>query len=1088
MKYSQLGKLLSSYIAVIITVSICIGMLSTLFAFADTNSNHESTDALSPSSTAPSPSSEEASEEKLSPLVSGDTPAENDSDDPAPLTSPATDSNAENNASEQSSAAEDTTDADTVQDPQAAYDAQFQIPTSAIARYTSNYGNWWKNVIAYAFDGNPATFWETRLPNDATRTNHVDITFKEITAIGKIEYYPRADGTPLKGYPTQLTILASQSDKGENFTEIYSAKNKATSEALNIDLGKNYSFKRLRFRFDEADRGMAAIGELKFYKFDELAAQVKALFADGLYSSLKAGITKEHLDTLEAQVASHPSDAVKNLFQRARDVLAGSASSEGEVFTLDQRGNTVKHARDVLKTGSYGTDLLPVGIAARAGETIRVYVDADTSAPLPQIAFSQQFGKWNGWITYRNLHVGENIFTVPHLPNPSNVPAAGGAVYFLNPYTAQEQLKAPRIRIENGYRYPLFHDGDNVQDFMQFLRSYQEQMKKDPGKYANIVEILDDYSLVNGTMNNAQAWLNDQASPQDAVNLQKKTIPLILAYAGITEENGTPTSSRMGVRAHMRAMSMPNASYGAYAMGDHVGYREPAVGSIFAGKPYNWALTHELGHQLDIPGGTWAEITNNVWANYIQTDVNKGTDRAEAYGWYNNAFIHSAPDSYATQKDVPWRTNALWQLRLLKDNYWPEYQKALRNGKYADAGLTQPERIAAVSSAVMGMDLTEHFARYDWFGRRNNKGIATEEGIAKEAASIAKIKAVLAKDDVPEKEENIKPWYLWSKASKNAGKKFNNLHAPEIDDITYRDGKLTVVFKKDSDREDAALGYEIKMDGKVIGFTRTNTFTTAIADDKAEHNFSFRGFDINLTPTKALETVNMALSAPTSQPAPFVQTNPIQDGEKNCANKTVSRFQETYTFIYERNKEDNAWVRTTNPEISRKDIPARPMNDSEIQECIIQEEKPAPPAAEDKPDQSPDGKTEPPSKDDKPQLPDDKTEPPTDKDQTEPPAAEDKPDQSPDGKTEPPSENNKPAQPSDDNKAPSSSNANEYEHISASNDAHAEALQSSSTDVMPSPNKPLPNSGSRGILPLALACVLCAAGTICIRKYQTLQL
>lgn len=1066
MKYLQLGKLLASCVAAIITVSICIGMLSALSAFADTDSTHESTDAVSPSSTATSPSAEETSEEKLSPPVSQDAPAENDSDDPAPLTSSAADGNAESNASSRSGDTEDTTDADTVQDPQANYDAQFQIPASAIASYTSNYGNWWKNVIAYAFDGNPATFWETRLPNNATRTNHVDITFKEITEIGKIEYYPRADGTPLKGYPTQLTILASQSDKGENFTEIYSAKNKTTSEALKIDLGKNYSFKRLRFRFDEADRGMAAIAELKFYKFDEVAAQVKALFADGLYNSLKADVTKERLDTLEAQVALHPSDAVKNLFQRAQSIFTGSTTSEGETFTLDQRGNTVKHAREVLKTGSYGTDLLAVGIAARAGETIRVYVDADASAPLPQIAFSQQFGKWNGWITYRNLHVGENIFTVPSLPNPSNVPAAGGAVYFLNPYTAQEQPKAPRIRIENGYRYPLFHDGDDVQDFMQFLRSYQEQMKKDPEKYANIVEILDDYSLVNGTVNNAQVWLNDQASPQDAVNLQKKTIPLILAYAGITEENGTPTSSRMGVRAHMRAMSMPNSSYGAYAMGDHVGYREPAVGSIFAGKPYNWALTHELGHQLDIPGGTWAEITNNMWANYIQTDVNKGTDRAEAYDWYNNAFIHSAPDSYATQKDVPWRTNALWQLRLLKDNYWPEYQKALRSGKYADAGLTQPERIAAVSSAVMGMDLTEHFARYDWFGRRNNKGIATEEGIAKESASIAKIKAVLAQDGVPEKEENIKPWYLWSKASKNAGKKFNDLHAPEIDSITYRDGKLTVVFKKDSNREDATLGYEIKMDGKVIGFTRTDTFTTAIADDQAEHNFSFRGFDIKLTPTTALETVNMTLSAPTSQPAPFVQTNPIQDGEKNCADKTVARFQETYTFIYERNKEDNTWVRTKNPEITRKDMPARPMNDSEIHECIVQEEKPEPPskegqteppAAEDKPEQLPDGKTEPPSKDDKPQLPDDKTE-----------------------------------LPSEENKANSSSNANEYERTGTSNDTHTEVLQSSSADATsplnkPSPNKALPNSGSHGILPLALACVLCVAGTIFIRKYQTLQ-
>lgn len=155
--------------------------------------------------------------------------------------------------------------------------------------------------------------------------------------------------------------------------------------------------------------------------------------------------------------------------------------------------------------------------------------------------------------------------------------------------------------------------------------------------------------------------------------------------------------------------------------------------------------------------------------------------------------------------------------------------------------------MAAVSSYALKMDVTEHFER--------NKFI--------DKASAEKVKAVLKKLEVPAAKENIKPWYMWTKATKDRQSQFSQEYKPEVVSVKSNNGKVEIKADIDGSAQKALLGFEVLKDGKVIGFTRTNTFTSTEKDDGKEHEYAVRAFDLRSNATAYSDTVKVDLSAPT---------------------------------------------------------------------------------------------------------------------------------------------------------------------------------------------------------------------------------
>ena len=575
------------------------------------------------------------------------------------------------------------------------------------------------------------------------------------------------------------------------------------------------------------------------------------IMAAALAVSALAGQSKS---VMAAEVVLESSGSTESVLTEettaeAVEVSARSGEQEEQAnqfeMTLEQVGDRVAHARNVLKTSSYGSNMIPTGVAACPGDQIRIYVEAEEGKPLPKIVFTQQMGSWNKWKQVKDLKRGENVFTVPNLHDSSwsQKVKAGGAIYFENPYTADQQGQAPVVRIEGGEKFPLFHDGDDVEAFRQELLEYKEKMQANPDRYLDIVEIVSDYVILNGNMKSAEScFLNGNGTPQKALDFHKDRLGKLFAFAGISEEGDDIRHTRNHARANMRLMQ----PYGfAYAAGDHTGFQQGSMTTVFGGSVIGWAEAHEIGHHLDIQGGYIGEVTNNMWANYNRVDLQAEDDRVS--GNYPGIFTKQSSDDYMNLVNENRNSDLAmwWQLYLLDANYWANYQRAYREGVAENMGLDRNQRMAVVSSYALGMDVTEHFERYRFINETD----------------AVKVREALQTLNVPQSEENIKPWYQWTKSTKDRTSTFGQTkYHPQITSVKQEGNKLVLTMSIEEGAQRALLGYEVLRDGKVIGFTNGNTFsTTTVQNDGNAHTYQVRAFDLRMNTTDYSTKVSCTL-------------------------------------------------------------------------------------------------------------------------------------------------------------------------------------------------------------------------------------
>ena len=184
-------------------------------------------------------------------------------------------------------------------------------------------------------------------------------------------------------------------------------------------------------------------------------------------------------------------------------------------------------------------------------------------------------------------------------------------------------------------------------------------------------------------------------------------------FSGLKNDPTDPNNDSTNVKTTIRLMQ----PYGlAYAYVDHVGIQrdyEPgmlrtdqeSLNSVL------WATVHEVGHQMDIMGRDWPEITNNMWSNYahIKHGMN---DRVP----YNDIYNDLAPeDSHKSFEDLGYfqRLGMFWQLQLKKDTYWTELETLYRERKQSPANYQEKkDMLATYSSEILGINLTNHFEKY----------------------------------------------------------------------------------------------------------------------------------------------------------------------------------------------------------------------------------------------------------------------------------------------------------------------------------------------------------------------------------------
>lgn len=708
------------------------------------------------------------------------------------------------------------------------YSNLFKMDNNNINSIKNNASQYLSQVITNAIDDNLDTYWETNRANTSDFTNEVEVEFKEAVVLNRIAYGARKSDN--KGFANEFEIYASTTSKGDTYQLVAEGKHNKVSGLVEAKFSPT-KFKRIKFRFKNSDQNWATLSEIAFYKEDKVSDKVDSLFTNALMNELSEEFNSiDKLQALENEAKGHPLESsFEESFELAHKILNGELETV-KVITAEQHGDMVAHANKNLKFG-FGNNNQPTGISAKPGEEITVYVDADPSQPMPKLAFAQQEGSFANWMRTVDLKPGKNVITVPNIAIDNwyrHDVTRGGAIYIINPYTSEQQSKAPVIRFASGDKYPFLTEDTNVDEFKEFLIEYKKAIDEDIAKNPNVLdrEVLDVFEFVSdhlvwtGTATGAyEAYIEQGANPLDTINRYNNHMEELFRYYGLdgSNEQNDPKYIRENVR-----LAQPFGYMYAYT--NHIGVQRDVMAGLLIREP-GWGLDHEIGHRMDVNARLYGEVTNNMLPMYMSAYYNKTDNRIPFENRIYKNVISENSNKYS-EGELAEQLGVYWQLEMYKPGYWGELNKLYRE-RNVNLGNENPNNVkmqylVKFSSEVIGEDLSEYFARH---------GFEVNEETRQETSQYPK----------PDK----KIWYLNNSKFDYNGNGFTKDTNLEVSLNRVENG-IKLTFNVDNSVKSDLLGYEILKDGEIIGFTSTNTFVDTNVDITKNSKYEVLPYDINL--------------------------------------------------------------------------------------------------------------------------------------------------------------------------------------------------------------------------------------------------
>ncbi len=733
------------------------------------------------------------------------------------------------------------------------YDEMFRVPISAIS---NNGGNYPGALLQYAIDEDITTHWETGTANSDTFKNEVILTLDKAVEVDRLTYKPR---TINKGFPTKFSIYISPVTTGDNFQKVSEGHYAVTNDMLQIKFDSTKA-KRIKFVFEEAYQDWASIGDIRVYKQDTTADQMKNLFTNGLMNEVSEAFnTIEKLEALEEKVNEHPLASVyQEDIQLAKDIINNELQTVKTV-TVEQHGDRNAHTNQNLKFG-FGNNNQPTGVLAKPGDTVVVYVDAEPGKPLPQLFFSQQEGSFANWGRTVSLHAGKNVITVPEVTQNDgwyhHSVTPGGAVYIVNPYTEEQQGKSPVIRFAKGVEvFPMMDKNTDEQEFLQLLKDYKARLDAD--KRANpdvmdrqmidIVEIVSDHLVFTGTATGAyEAYVNQGFSPLQTVNMYNDHMDLVFEYLGLDGSN--ELNDVKYTRENIR-LAQPFGYMYAYT--NHIGVQGDVMVSMLT-TVGGWGVDHEMGHRLDIGVRTIGEVTNNMIPQNSSYYYNKPDKRIPFESHIYKNVISKDNNEYYSGSYFE-NLAVFWQLEMIYPGYWAKLNRQYRENNVVldsqDSANDKLNQLAKYSSIALELDLTEHFERHGFFVSDETKEFVSQY-----------------------KKPEVKTWYANYDYIEYKGNGFEKETGLVVERLTHGEHNQ-LVFKVNADVAADVLGYEIFKDEELIGFTSTNSFIDTTTEVGEAVEYKVIPYDKKLNPGEEVHLHSLAPTIMTSQEKVIVKLN-----------------------------------------------------------------------------------------------------------------------------------------------------------------------------------------------------------------------
>ena len=249
--------------------------------------------------------------------------------------------------------------------------------------------------------------------------------------------------------------------------------------------------------------GNVSITELKFYEYDDIEEKINALFKGELYVELRDNVTSEQIAELEKRIELKDNDEyhpdkveLQKKIVRARRLFEDKNLNDKitDVDIMINAGGT--------NTG-YGNDWQALGLAAKAGETIKVYLSRDIADNAINrdvyLAYEQNYAESGTAISQPiKLNPGENTITIEAL-NSYDV-EKGGNLYVRMSGTPDNPGTKIRVRVSGAEKIPHLNLNNKLVDVDYLV---DNKSKNDDEKVKAVKNSLREYilELINHTEN-----------------------------------------------------------------------------------------------------------------------------------------------------------------------------------------------------------------------------------------------------------------------------------------------------------------------------------------------------------------------------------------------------------------------------------------------------------------------------------------------------------------------------------------------------------------------------------------------------------
>ena len=623
------------------------------------------------------------------------------------------------------------------------------------------------------YDGDLRTHWTSQAWEDGNwaRNKQVFATFKEPVDISSVIWVPRLD----RGYANNLrlytvtvwqkgddlngpgTLVSPDPLRGGDVSDSdtwYEVRNNpGVTKFAVLPFEPMTDVVQVAITIEQVGYSAVSLSELMFMEYDplhSLSDNIAALFADELHTQLADGVSqadinecKARLDSDEINYYLNPETLADEL-ALAQELLNTKNSSGVVVDGIRSRSS----AADSAKYGQGGSDLQPLGVAAKAGQEITVYatgIPAGEKVTVYATQFNAEVSAWQAKMG--ELSNGRNILTIPQIGSQST--ERGGSLYFTYSGSKSESIK---LHIRRAVDIPVLELSDwyslnestrkarigaYVDELTAYVSAQNITNSNTQTKCLNVTEISTPTVLLSLP---AAAVLGANSANRDGKveNLYQDVLAWedVMHICKTTQGiNNTYDKNDMTSRQNIRCMQMFAGAF-MYAAGSHIGIGYGSCAGMVSGLPiaklsagatvnslFGWGIAHEIGHNMDKLGQ--AEITNNIYSLMVQTFDGKNNtlpSRLENSGKYTAIFTKTAQGQPGVSNDVFTQLGMYWQLHLAYDGkqgdahgpmwFYNQFFQDWKKGTYTAGAQSYDDKVALTAAGVVQKDLTEFFERW----------------------------------------------------------------------------------------------------------------------------------------------------------------------------------------------------------------------------------------------------------------------------------------------------------------------------------------------------------------------------------------